>query len=123
MEFRRVLVRSMEADSYRFDIAEVAGQTRKTDRIGRLIPIFEQGKFWLPKSLHATDYQKNAVDLVRAFVEEEYAAFPVGVHDDLLDSLSRIAEPDLKLVWPREAKVVDLPPPRRSPENRNAWMA
>jgi predicted phage terminase large subunit-like protein len=113
----------METDSYRFDITEVAGQTKKADRIGRLIPIFEQGKFWLPKSLHATDYQKNAIDLVRAFVEEEYVAFPVGVHDDMLDSLSRIAEPDLKLVWPKEQKIADLPPPRRSPENRNAWMA
>src|SRR5258708_13026089 len=119
MEFRRVLVRSMEADSYRFDIAEVAGQTRKTDRIGRLIPIFEQGLFYLPKSLHATDYQKNAVDLVRAFIEEEYAAFPVGIHDDLLDSLSRIAEPDMRLVWPQEAKIVDLPPPRPHPAHRN----
>src|SRR5260221_11951516 len=113
----------MEADSYRFDITEVAGQTKKADRIGRLIPIFEQGKFWLPKSLHATDYQKMAIDLVRAFVEEEYAAFPVGIHNDMLDSLSRIAEPDLKLVWPKEQKMIDLPPARRSPEHRNACMA
>jgi predicted phage terminase large subunit-like protein len=113
----------MEADSYRFDITEVAGQTKKTDRIGRLIPIFEQGRMWLPKSLHITDYQKNTIDLVRTFVEEEYVAFPVGIHDDMLDALSRIAEPELRLIWPREQKVVDLPPPRRSSENRNAWMA
>jgi predicted phage terminase large subunit-like protein len=112
----------MEADSYRFDVTEVAGQTKKADRIGRLIPIFEQGKMWLPKTLHVTDYQKNSVDLVRAFVEEEYAAFPVGIHDDMLDALARIAEPDLRLVWPRESKVAELPPPRREGENRNAWM-
>jgi predicted phage terminase large subunit-like protein len=113
----------MEADSYRFDITEVAGQTKKADRIGRLIPIFEQGKMWLPKTLHITDYQKNSVDLVRAFIEEEYAAFPVGVHDDMLDALARIAEPDLRLVWPKESKIVDLPPPRRDGTQHNAWMA
>jgi predicted phage terminase large subunit-like protein len=113
----------MEADSYRFDITEVAGQTKKTDRIGRLIPIFEQGKMWMPKTLHVTDYQKNSVDLVRAFVEEELLAFPVGIHDDMLDALARIAEPDLRLVWPKESKIVDLPPPRRDGMQRNAWMA
>jgi hypothetical protein len=113
----------MEADSYRFDVTEVAGQTKKADRIGRLIPIFEQGKMWLPKTLHTTDYQKNSVDLVRAFVEEEYVAFPVGVHDDLLDALARIAEPDLRLVWPKEQKIVDPPPPRRDGTQHNAWMA
>jgi hypothetical protein len=40
---------------------------------------------------------------VQDFLEEEYAAFPVGIHDDMLDSLARIAEPDLPLSWPMEA--------------------
>ena len=101
-----------ELENYRFDITEVAGQTKKEDRIGRLIPIFEQGRFYLPKSLHITDYQKVTVDLVRSFIEEEYAAFPVGIHDDMLDSLSRIAEPDMKLIWPKEEKV-NIDPPRQ----------
>ena len=44
------------------------------------------------------------MDLVHDFVEEEFAAFPVGLHDDMLDALSRICEPDLSLVWPQHAK-------------------
>ena len=95
-----------EAENYRFDITEVAGITKKEDRVGRLIPIFEQGKVYLPKSLHITNYEKVSVDLVRSFIEEEFVAFPVGIHDDMLDALSRICEPDLKLVWPKEEKVV-----------------
>lgn len=89
--------------NYRFDVVEVGGTIPKNDRIKRLIPIFEQGKFYFPLSMHKTDYQGTVRDLVRDFLEEEYAAFPVGIHDDMLDALARIAEPDLPLSWPMEA--------------------
>lgn len=111
-----------EAKSYRFDITEVGGQTPKRDRIGRMIPIYEQGKFYLPQSLHKTDYQKVPRDLVQVFIEEEYAPFPVGLHDDLWDAQARIAEPDLKLVWPKE----EVARPKRRVVNQlgaGAWMA
>lgn len=91
-----------EHEMYRFDITEVAGQTSKNDRIKRLLPIFEQGRFYLPKSLFSTNWEKIPIDMVHSFIEEEYLAFPVGVHDDMMDSLARIAEPDLKLIWPKE---------------------
>ena len=114
----------MEAETYRFDIIEVGGQTRKEDRIGRLIPLFEQGKVYLPQTLHVADYQKVVRDLVHDFVEDEFVAFPVGTHDDMLDALSRIAEPDLKLTWPREKKEVYVPPQSYSrPAASVAWMA
>jgi predicted phage terminase large subunit-like protein len=94
----------MEEENYRFQITKVAGVTSKVDRIKRLLPIFEQKRFYLPKSLHMTTWEKTTVDLVNAFIEEEYLAFPVGLHDDMFDSLARIAEPDLPLVWPQEKK-------------------
>jgi predicted phage terminase large subunit-like protein len=94
-----------EKQQYRFDITEVGGQTSKVDRIGRLIPVFEQGKFYLPKTLHVTNYEKVTVDLVHTFIEQEYMPFPVGVHDDMADSLARLLEPDLKLVWPKEEEI------------------
>ena len=117
MQFR------MEDENYRFTITEVAGQTSKHDRIKRLVPLFEAGRIWLPESHNITDWQRTTVDLVRAFVEEEYMAFPVGLHDDMLDALSRICEPDLKLVWPKEEKPQ---PEQRSFNVQNpatAWMA
>jgi len=113
-----------ETENYRFDIKEVGGQVKKEDRIGRLIPLFEQGKVYLPKTLHVTDYQKQTVDLVRSFIEEEFASFPVGLHDDMLDALARIAEPDMKLVWPKEEKLNIDPPRRINRESSNvAWMS
>ena len=113
-----------ESENYRFDLKEVGGQVRKLDRIGRLIPIFEQGKVYFPKSLHTTNYQKEVKDLVKVFIEEEYAAFPVSLHKDMLDALSRIAEPEMKLVWPKEEKIIIDPPRRSNREHSNtAWMA
>jgi hypothetical protein len=35
--------------------------------------------------------------LVRIFIEEELAPFPVAKHDDMMDALSRLAEPGLVL--------------------------
>ncbi len=60
---------------------------------------------------------------MHAFVEEEYFPFPFGLHDDMLDALSRIAEPDLKLVWPKEEKAEYVPPPVSHPEPATAWMS
>ena len=113
----------MEQENYRFRIVEVAGVTSKHDRVKRLIPLFEQGEIYLPESLHYTNWEGVPVDLVRAFVEEEYLAFPVGLHDDMLDSLARMEEPDLRLLWPMEEKPMELPPPVVRHEGAVAWMA
>lgn len=90
-------------ENYRFDIVEVAGQTPKNDRVKRLIPLFEQGKVWFPPSLHKTDTTGKVQELVGAFIEQELLAFPVSMHDDMLDALARIAEPDKPLIWPKQA--------------------
>ncbi|MCR4298191.1 MAG: hypothetical protein NUV75_05485 [Gallionella sp.] len=113
----------MEQENYRFQITEVGGQTSKQDRIKRLLPLFEAGRIWLPKTLHVTDWQKSTVDLVHSFIEEEYMAFPVGIHDDMLDALARICEPDLTLIWPKEVKEEYIPPPTARSNASVAWMA
>ena len=115
--------REQENRNYRFDITEVAGQTSKDDRIRRLLPIFEQGKFYLMESKHVTDWQKNTLDLVHSFVEEEFYPFPTSLHKDMMDSLSRIAEPDLKLVWPKPEKKTEEPPRHLPQHATTAWMA
>ena len=113
----------MEAENYRFKIVEVGGVTSKQDRIKRLIPLFEQGDIWLPETLYTTDWQREPVDLVRSFVEEEYMAFPVGLHEDMLDALARMEEPELKLVWPKPEKAQPAPQHSRVQELATAWMA
>jgi predicted phage terminase large subunit-like protein len=113
----------MEDENYRFTIREVGGVTSKDDRIKRLIPLFEQGQIWLPENLYYTDWQKEVKDLVRSFVEEEYMAFPFGLYRDLMDSLARMEEPDLKLVWPMAKPKEDRVVPLSIHQPQTAWMA
>lgn len=100
-------IKALQAgENYRFDIVEVGGSAVKNDRIGgRLLPLFEGGRVYLPRTLWYTQSDGKTVDLVKSFVEEEYACFPVSRHDDMLDALSRIAEPDLPLQWPKTGNV------------------
>ena len=100
----------------------VAGITSKRDRIKRLIPIFEQGKFYLPITKYRTDYEGIARDMVTTFVEEEFVAFPVALHEDMLDSLARIAEPELPLVWPL-SQIDQDDPYEGSFKGYSAWAA
>lgn len=90
----------MDRETYHFDITELGGPQPKTDRIRRLIPICEQNRLWLPSSHYKTDYEGTTTDMVNVFVEEEYKAFPVGVHEDMLDALSRLLDEDMSLSWP-----------------------
>jgi predicted phage terminase large subunit-like protein len=111
-----------EEMNYRFEIVEVAGQTPKNDRIRRLIPLFEQGKVYLPDSMHKTDYEGQVRELVGDFIEQEYASFPVPLHDDMLDALARIAEPDIELIWPQQPEEKADAYSRHKPR-RSAWAA
>lgn len=88
--------------NYRFDIVAVGGQTPKLDRIKRLIPYHEQGRFYYPRTRYHTDYQGRTEDLMQVYIEQEYKPFPVMIHDDMMDGLSRLLDPDedLALVWP-----------------------
>lgn len=92
----------MKEINYRFDIIELGGQTPKLDRIKRLIPVFEQGRMYLPMGRTYTNYEQRTIDLVDVFIEEEYAAFPVMSHDDMLDCLARIVDPEFPIKWPSE---------------------
>ncbi len=89
--------------NYRFDIVELGGATPKLDRIRKLIPLYEQGRMYLPRSVTYTDYEGQTRNLVSIFIEEEYKAFPVMAHDDMLDCQARIVDPDLGAEWPKEA--------------------
>ena len=86
--------------NYRFGIIELGGAMPKPDRIRRLIPVFEQGRFWLPRALPFTDGDGRPQNLSRLFTEEEYKAFPVSEHDDMLDCLARILDPELGASFP-----------------------
>jgi len=100
----------MERKNYRFDIQELGGQTAKNDRIRRLVPLFENGRMYLPEHCAKEDYQGNMVNLVKAFVDEEYKEFPVSVHDDMLDCMARIVDPQFETDKPDNVTKLFTPP-------------
>src|SRR5215469_14907216 len=87
-------------DNYRFDVIELGGRLSKPDRIRRMVPIFQAGRFYLPTSLWRVTHEGKREDLVTIFVEQEYKPFPVAVHDDFFDAISRICDEELGATWP-----------------------
>lgn len=109
----------MEQQNYRFVITELGGSMAKEDRIKRLIPIFEQGRMFLPKVHMFVDYQGQAVNFVQVFIDNEYLAFPVSVHDDMLDCMARILDQSFKATFP---KSTPPPPKPQSFGGSGSWM-
>lgn len=112
----------MEKESYRFTVKDVGGGLKKEDRIRRLIPLFEAGRFWLPQSKSRTLHDGKTVDLVDIFREQEYLAFPVGRHDDMMDALARIADPEHPLKWPGQEDRPRIPPARPQSHGRGTGI-
>ena len=115
-----------ERENYRFSIAELGGQMPKPDRIRRLVPLFENNRVFLPHTLPKTDYEGNEKDLVNAFIDEEYKAFPVGLHDDMLDALARILDEtdEFKAQWPAIQNQPERYAKKYQPKRAaTSWMA
>lgn len=87
---------------YSFDITELGGPMPKPDRIRRLIPKFEQGQIILPEKFMRTNYEGRSEDLVKVFIDNEYNAFPVAPHDDMLDALARLCDDKMLLLFPQD---------------------
>lgn len=92
------LRKAMDDRNYRFHIQEVGGKVSKEDRIRRLIPYFADHKIYFPKMLYKVNHKNQAIDVIDEFVVQEYATFPVGIHDDLLDAMSRLC--DINIQYP-----------------------
>jgi phage terminase large subunit-like protein len=91
------------AQNYRFEIVELGGNRKsKSDRISELIPIVEAKRLYLPKRLTIrTKDNPQPHNPVEQFIVEEFSAWPYAPHDDMMDCLSRIVDPQLGAVWPR----------------------
>lgn len=88
-----------EQDKYRFNIVELGGQISKKERVLRLVPIFEQHRFYIPHRLLFITLEGKTDDL-SALIRNEYDTFPVSEHDDAMDCLARILDADLGAVFP-----------------------
>lgn len=112
-----------ERESYRFRIREVGGATSKDDRIERLVPLFAQGKFYLPIQMRKKRIDGTKYDLIREFKSEELLRWPACTYKDMLDSLARIAEPDMPVRFPKTAhKARDWYEDKTLEQATPSWM-
>ena len=95
-------------ESYHFKITEVAGRASKEDRIRRLAPLFFDNKIYLPRRHDYADEEGLAKDMVREFIHKEYKTFPVSMHDDMMDALSRLCDIS-RPINPSGSSAVHLP--------------
>lgn len=111
-----------EKENYRFNITALGGPMPKNDRIKRLIPVFEQKRFYLPQAITFKDYEGKTVDFVHDFVNEEYLAFPVCIHDDMLDCIARILEQKLDAKFPKKREIQKETNPGPILNPGQSWM-
>jgi hypothetical protein len=83
----------------------------KNDRIRRLVPLFEAHRVYFPRRLTFISYEGKVVDLVREVIDFEYIPFPVARHDDFMDCLSRICDPDMRARFPKRTEGYALSNP------------
>jgi len=87
-------------DAYNFSLVELGGQVMKEERIRRLIPDMQHGRWFFPPTLLYLDQEGRKFDLI-AEMKSEMAAFPRARWDDILDTMSRIYEPELFMTFPK----------------------
>lgn len=90
-----------ERESYRFKIQELGGAMPKNDRIRRLVPIFENYRFFLPRKLPFMGADNKVHDFIQEFISDEYETFPISAHDDMLDCVARILDQDFNATFPK----------------------
>jgi hypothetical protein len=73
------------------------GRLKKHDRIMQLVPDFRDGRVWLPKRLIRTLQDGSQLDIINYFISREYLPYAGEgsvAHEDMLDCLSRIRDPE-----------------------------
>lgn len=95
--------------SYRFPLVELGGKMEKTERIRRMIPDLQSGRWWFKPAILYTDMQGRTIDLVHEIKKSEMATFPRARYDDMLDAITRIYDAELMAVFPALKKKNDKP--------------
>jgi predicted phage terminase large subunit-like protein len=111
----------MEQHNYRFTVIPLGGSMPKNDRIRRLVPPFEQGRIFFPGRLLTLRADAASCDLTDEFFRQEYSTFPVSSHDDMLDCLSRILDPELRAWFPVDPAAGLPMQPEFAEQSSNLW--
>lgn len=110
-----------KTDAYNFSLVELGGPMGKEERIRRLIPDMQNGRWYFPQSLIYVDGEGRRFDLVQEILKSEMPTFPRARFDDCLDALSRIYESDLHMVFPKPKVGMVNTAIRKSQRREESW--
>lgn len=89
--------------NYRFPIIELPPKgmrrLKKIPKIRRLVPLFEEGKIWMPSDLFYKDHNGLSRNFINDIVEQEILLFPFAPHDDFMDAMSMLL--DMNPIFPK----------------------
>lgn len=113
----------MNEDTYHFPLVKLAGRMAKEERIRRLIPDMQTGRWYFPPNLMYIDTEGRQFDLIRELVKSEIPSFPLGRFDDMIDAMSRIKDEDLFVVFPKvkQSKVQNVIEKSRRNRGVDSW--
>lgn len=91
-------------ESYNFPVIPLGAGQRisKEERIRKLIPVMQNGRWYMPQSKTYIDAEGRTWDLVKEFIDAEIATFPKSRYDDVIDCASRILDTELAMVFPKQ---------------------
>ena len=90
----------MNQDGYRFPLVELGGTMAKEERIRRMIPDMQKGRWYFPDNLLYTDSEGRTTDLVQEILVSEMQTFPRARFDDMCDAITRIYDADIGAMFP-----------------------
>lgn len=105
-------------ENYRFALQELGGSMMKEERIRRIIPDMQRGRWWFPHELMYIDGEGRKFDLIKELLEGEMPTFPKARFDDMIDALSRIKDPEMGAVFPQIIKKSYAVEPQK-----DTWMS
>jgi hypothetical protein len=110
-----------DRETYRFEIVPLKGKLSKFDRVNRMIPLCADGHLWLPEAIFRTSSEGKLEDLVLTTIEQEFLAWPVPAHDDMIDALSRVF--DLAVPTPMPAVETHRDDRYNQRRRTGSWMS
>lgn len=94
----------MGEEGYNFQLIELGGRMAKEERIRRMIPDMQRGRWYFPDTLLYTDTEGRTLDMVKELLDSEMSVFPRARYDDGLDAVTRIYDIEMQALFPRIIK-------------------
>ena len=92
----------MGRELFHFKITALHHSLPKADRIRRMVPGFEEGRYILPRAMLKRCANGQTSDLVKVFLDQ-YRNYPVVRYDDFIDCLADTTDPEV---------LAAVPPPK-----------